>query len=112
MPQLCIGQTNPVVFNLEIEGNRLKNPTNKTYRMKVKQNDDVIWQITSDNSGEFHLHAYGIEVKVPKNVLTKYRFIAKATGKFQVEWHPNSGISQTQVGSHQTPLAYFEVYPQ
>lgn len=111
----CIhGNTQEYTKNLkiEIQGNRLKHEGDAPLRVKVKHHDQITWQITSDTKGELHLHAYGIEMKVPANKMIQYRFEAKASGKFQIEWHPDDvGQNMTQQ-SHHAPLAYFEVYPQ
>jgi hypothetical protein len=80
-------------------------------RLKVQQNDQIEWQIKSNQPGELHLHAYGIEVRVPKNQLVVYKFDAKATGKFQIEWHPQNNPSSTPPKSNHSAQAYLEVYP-
>ncbi|SMC54742.1 hypothetical protein SAMN06296008_10740 [Polynucleobacter kasalickyi] len=81
-------------------------------RFKVKQHDQIEWQITSNKPGELHMHAYGIEVRVPKNQLVVYKFQAKATGKFQIEWHPQINPVNTNPKSTHSPSVYLEVYPQ
>ena len=81
-------------------------------RIKVKQYEQIEWQITSNKPGELHMHAYGIEVRVPKNQLVVYKFKAKATGKFQIEWHPQINPVNTNPKSTHSPSVYLEVYPQ
>jgi hypothetical protein len=100
------------IVKFQFVDNQLIHSEKPPLRIKVKQQDQIEWQITSNQAGELHLHAYGIEVRVPKNQLVIYKFEAKATGKFQIEWHPQNNPTTTNTKSNHSPTAYFEVYPQ
>ena len=114
-PTEGFSETSKKVIQLQLIDNQLIHSEKPPLRIKVKQHEQVEWQITSDTPGELHLHAYGIEVRVPKNKLVVYKFEAKATGKFQIEWHPqnknSSSIPASNPKSNHSPSAYFEVYP-
>lgn len=114
-PTEGFSETVKKVIQLQLIDNQLIHSEKPPLRIKVKQHEQVEWQITSNTPGELHLHAYGIEVRVPKNKLVVYKFDAKATGKFQIEWHPQtnngSSIPASNPKSNHSPSAYFEVYP-
>ena len=58
--------------------------------IEVKQGDMVTLKILSDESGEFHLHTYDIEADIPANQKTDFYFVAEATGRFKITYHPMS----------------------
>jgi hypothetical protein len=77
--------------------------------IKVYKGDRLRWRITSNTSGELHLHAYRISVRLQPGETGELAFNAFATGRFRVEWHPDFA---SPVGSHATaPLALLEVQP-
>jgi Cupredoxin-like domain len=78
--------------------------------IKVKQNDQIEIKVTSDTPGEFHLHAYRIEVKLNANQSETIKFQAYATGRFNFEWHPAANMQQPPAHHHQA-LATLEVFP-
>ncbi len=114
-PTEGLTQTMKKVVQFQLVDDQLIHSEKPPLRIKVKQHEQIEWQITSNTPGELHLHAYGIEVRVPKNKLVVYKFEAKATGKFQIEWHPqNNNVSTSAASkpkSNHSPSAYFEVYP-
>ena len=78
--------------------------------IKVKQNDNIALKVTSDESGEFHLHAYQLAVKLTPNQPQTINFKAYATGRFQFEWHPSANSKPVSSHRHQA-LATIEVFP-
>ena len=77
--------------------------------IKVQKSDRLRWRITSNTSGELHLHAYRISVRLQPGEPGELAFNAFATGRFRVEWHPDL---QPPTGGHAaSPLAVLEVQP-
>jgi hypothetical protein len=77
--------------------------------IKVHKGDRLRWLITSNTSGELHLHAYRISVRLQPGRPGELAFDAFATGRFRVEWHPDL---QPPAGGHAAaPLAVLEVQP-
>ncbi len=90
----------------------LKDDTiSKLVVMKVRHHDQVTWKISSNTSGELHMHAYHIEVQVKADQPTQFIFNAKASGRFQISWHPDQQRNQPAKKNHHDALAYLEVYP-
>ena len=58
--------------------------------IKVKQGDLVTLKILADDAGEFHLHTYDVEADIPADQETDFYFVAKATGRFKITYHPMS----------------------
>lgn len=58
--------------------------------IKVKQGDMVTLKILADTGGEFHLHTYDIESAIPADKETDFYFVAEATGRFKITYHPMS----------------------
>ncbi|MBC8280952.1 MAG: hypothetical protein H8E48_09225, partial [Chloroflexi bacterium] len=56
--------------------------------IKVKQGDMVTLKIDADEGGEFHLHTYDIEADIESDSVTDFYFVAEATGRFKVTYHP------------------------
>ncbi len=56
--------------------------------IKVKQGDMVTLKIDADDGGEFHLHTYDIEMDIEGGVETDFFFVANATGRFKITYHP------------------------
>jgi hypothetical protein len=63
-------------------------------------NDLVIINITSDTTGEVHLHGYDIAFDLTKNNLWTKSFTADKTGDFPIEWETTGA-----------PLGDFKVSP-
>ena len=64
------------------------------------QNDNVIINITSNTTGEVHLHGYDIAFDLTKDIPFTKSFVADKTGDFPIEWELTS-----------TPLGDFKVSP-
>ena len=58
--------------------------------IKVKQGDMVTLKILADKGGEFHLHTYDIESAIQAAKETDFYFVAEATGRFKITYHPMS----------------------
>ena len=83
---------------------RDKNMTPETVR--VSQDDTVTLKIDSDAPGSLHLHGYDIEQEVTPGTVADFVFVADATGRYRMAFHPaaagghgDSGDSPTS-GSH------------
>ena len=83
--------------------------TMKPSELDAHQNDVVTINITSDTTGEVHLHGYDIEKQVMPGEVTEMSFTARATGRFTVEPH----LEQLPSGGHAhgDALVTIEVYP-
>lgn len=58
--------------------------------IKVKQGDTVTLKIDADVPGQFHLHTYDIESDIPESETTDFLFVADATGRFKITYHPQA----------------------
>ncbi len=56
--------------------------------INVKQGDMVTLKIDADEGGEFHLHTYDIESEIDPESVTDFYFVAEATGRFKITYHP------------------------
>jgi len=84
--------------------------------IRVTQGDSVDIKVQSDLPGELHLHAYRLRLPISDNNIQQLSFKAKASGKFQLEWHPkhsqNSDAQHLEQSPHHGPaLASLEVLP-
>jgi hypothetical protein len=77
--------------------------------MRVQKDDQVTLRIESDLDGEFHIHAYQIDLPIKAGAKTIHSFKAFATGRYRVEWHPE--IKRGKSSHHADSLAHFEVFP-
>jgi hypothetical protein len=77
--------------------------------IRVKQNDVVKLQWTSDQPMTIHLHGYDIEKKVAPGAVTDMTFTARATGRFTVE--PHLAARPSGGHTHGDVLVTIEVYP-
>jgi hypothetical protein len=77
--------------------------------IRVKQNDVVKLDWSSDKPISVHLHGYDIEKDIKPGAATQMMFAARATGRFTVEPH----IGKTPAGGHAhgDVLVTIEVYP-
>ena len=94
------------------------NTNQQTQVFKVPQNAWVKLQVTSDTPGELHIHAYRLKLTVQSPGTQTLSFQAKASGKFNIEWHPKkkerpdaNTHSQTHAHAHAPPLASLQVEP-
>ena len=58
--------------------------------IKVNQGDTVTLKIDADVPGQFHLHTYDIESDIPESETTDFLFVADATGRFKITYHPQA----------------------
>jgi hypothetical protein len=77
--------------------------------IRVKQNDVVKLEWSTDKPISVHLHGYDIEKEIKPGAITEMMFVARATGRFTVEPH----IGKTPAGGHAhgDVLVTIEVYP-
>src|SRR5258708_11671093 len=95
-----------VTFVLPIANGRL--PENMRL-IRVKQNDVVKLEWSTDKPVSIHLHGYDIETAVAPGAVSEMTFTARATGRFTVE--PHVGKTQSGGHAHGDVLATLEVYP-
>jgi len=93
-------------FELNIQNGKV---SKGSYLMKVQKGDQIRWKVLSDVDGELHIHAYHVDQIIKAQKPTLYSFIATATGRYRVEWHPES--ERGKGIHHSEPLALLEVYP-
>ncbi len=95
-----------VTYVLTIANGRL--PENMR-RIRVKQNDVVKLQWSTDKPMNVHLHGYDIEKELAPGAVTEMSFTARATGRFTIEPHlakqPSGGHAHGEI------LVTIEVYP-
>ena len=93
-------------FELNIQNGKVPKGS---YLMKVQKGDRIRWKVLSDADGELHIHAYHIDQTIKAKDPSVYSFIATATGRYRVEWHPES--ERGKGIHHSEPLALLEIYP-
>jgi hypothetical protein len=77
-----------VTFNVTVTGAKSMTPITE---LTVNQNDTVTINISSDTTGEVHLHGYDIPFDCVAGQVVSHTF--KATiggGPFDIEWEPTS----------------------
>ena len=77
--------------------------------IRVKQNDTVKLQWSTDKAVHIHLHGYDIERDLKPGTATEMAFTARATGRFTVA--PHTGATAGGGHSHGDVLVTVEVYP-
>ena len=77
--------------------------------IRVKQNDAVKLEWSTDKPISVHLHGYDIEKDVKPGAVTEMSFVARATGRFTVE--PHIGKTPSGGHAHGDVLVTIEVYP-
>jgi hypothetical protein len=77
--------------------------------IRVKQNDVVKREWSTDKPMSVHLHGYDIEQEVKPGTVTEMTFTARATGRFTVE--PHIGKTPSGGHAHGDILVTIEVYP-
>ena len=92
--------------------------SNKTVVFKVPQHASVNLQVKSERAGELHIHAYRLSLALKDQDTQSLKFKAKASGKFNIEWHPKLPTSKppdnaphAHAHTHAAPLASLEVQP-
>jgi len=56
--------------------------------IEVIHGDMVTLKILANEGGEFHLHTYDIEMDIEAGSETDFFFVAEATGRFKITYHP------------------------
>lgn len=64
--------------------------TMKPTELDAHQNDMVTINISSDTTGEVHLHGYDIPFNCVAGSVTSHTFKADKTGDFEIEWEDTS----------------------
>jgi hypothetical protein len=77
--------------------------------IRVKQNNVVKLEWSTDKPMSVHLHGYDIEQEVKPGTVTEMTFTARATGRFTVE--PHIGKTPSGGHAHGDILVTIEVYP-
>ncbi len=95
-----------VTFLLRVENGRV--PENMRV-IRVKQNDVVKLQWSTDKPLSLHLHGYDIEKEVTPGAVTEMVFTARATGRFPIA--PHVGREASGGHAHGNVLVTVEVYP-
>ena len=76
--------------------------------VRVTRGDTVVLRWRSDQPLELHLHGYDLAATVKPGTPAEMKIVARATGRFPVEVHGESGAS----GGHgHKALFHLEVYP-
>ena len=88
--------------------------------LTVKQRDQVVLNIKSDEDITFHIHGYDHKIEVPMEEVTIFEFVATSTGSFPFTLHA-TGFDQKHDHEHSShehedkngeiELGRFEVYP-
>ena len=75
----------PQELDIEVSiGHGVMNPET----IEVIQGDMVTLKILANEGGEFHLHTYDIEMDIEAGSETDFFFVAEATGRFKITYHP------------------------
>jgi len=77
--------------------------------IRVKQNDVVKLEWSTDKPVAVHLHGYDIEQELKPGTVTQMTFTAHATGRFTIE--PHIGKTPSGGHTHGDVLVTIEVYP-
>jgi hypothetical protein len=83
-----------VTINVTVTGAKTMKPGD----LKAHQNDVVTINVTSDTSGEVHLHGYDKHFECVAGQTVSQTFTADKTGTFGIEWESTSvGLGQFAV---------------
>lgn len=77
--------------------------------IRVKRNDVVKLEWSTDKPISVHLHGYDIEKDIKPGAVTQMTFVARATGRFTIE--PHIGKTQSGAHGHGDVLVTIEVHP-
>src|SRR6476646_9481699 len=95
-----------VTYALSIANGRV--PDNMRL-IRVKHNDMVTLEWSTDQPITVHLHGYDIEQELKPGTVTQMTFTARATGRFTIE--PHIGKTPSGGHAHGDVLVTIEVYP-
>ena len=84
-------------FDIQIQNGK---PVGGTTTFRVKQNDTLTFNVSSDTAGELHLHGYDLEREMVPGQSVTLTLTANATGRFLIE------IEETEV-----EIGFLEVQP-
>ena len=73
-------------INVTVTGAKSMTPSTWSAHM----NDSVTINITSDTTGEVHLHGYDIPFDCTAGQVTSHTFKADKSGQFEIEWESTS----------------------
>lgn len=73
-------------INVTVTGASSMSPTT----LNAHLNDTVTINITSDTTGEVHLHGYDIAFDCTGGKVTSHTFKADKSGQFEIEWESTS----------------------
>ena len=88
------GKPQELAIPVKISGDKMDPNT-----IQVKQGDMVTLNIEVEAPGKFHLHTYDIEKDIGPDQVNEFFFIAKATGRFRITFHPTE--DEGHEGSHE-----------
>lgn len=60
--------------------------------IQVKHGDNVTLGLETDRPGSFHIHGYDLEQEARVGEVTKFQFVANATGRFGINFHGQAGV--------------------
>src|SRR5205807_8293465 len=103
---MLVAHAAEVTYALRITNGRV--PDNMR-RIRVKQNDVVKLEWSTDKPISVHLHGYDIEQDIKPGAVSEMTFVARATGRFTVE--PHIGKTQSGGHAHGDIVVTIEVYP-
>ncbi len=73
-------------------------PVGGMAKLTYKQGSTVKLTVTTDGAEtDVHIHGYDIEKATAPGAPAKFNFVAKDTGRFEVELHPSTKIAQLDV---------------
>ncbi len=85
----------PNTRTIAIEGGE---PVGGAAELTYKQGSTVSLTVTTDGAeAEVHVHGYDIEKTAAPGDPAKFVFVAKHTGRFEIELHPGTAIARLDV---------------
>jgi len=73
-------------------------PVGGMAKLTYKQGSTVKLTVTTDGAEtDVHIHGYDLEQATAPGAPAKFSFVAKDTGRFEVELHPSTQIAQLDV---------------
>jgi len=65
----------------------------------VTQGDKIIFRVSTDEAGEFHIAGYEIEKEMKLNGIVEMRFTANLAGRYSLELHPAGSEDDIVIGA-------------
>jgi hypothetical protein len=87
---LIYSNQNPGGKNVSIDVTVTKASSMSPSDLSAHHNDMVTINVTSDTTGEVHLHGYDIHFQCTAGQVTTHTFKAINTGDFEIEWESTS----------------------